>query len=356
MRIYQVLPTISYGDAVGNDALAILNILIDQGYETAIYAEGIDKRVDSKFVYSLKKFPKVYEKDIVLYHFSIGTELNYWIAKLKCRKILIYHNVTPFTFFKDYNRQLYNLTYQGKEGLEYLKDKIDYCWADSEFNKNDLIKNGYKCKIDVLPIIIPFQDYEKNPNNQVLKKYDDDWVNILFVGRIVPNKKFEDIIKAFYYYKTFINAKSRLILVGSHLGNEIYYNKLLAYVFQLGLSDVLFTGHIRFDEILAYYKIADVFLSMSEHEGFCVPLIESMYFDLPIIAYNAAAVPDTLNGSGILISEKNPALVAKLIESLVLDKGFRQSIISEERIRLEDYSYKKISSKLIELLKSFISK
>ena len=130
-----------------------------------------------------------------------------------------------------------------------------------------------------------------------MKLYDDDYVNILFTGRVVPNKKQEDVIEAFYYYKRFIQPKSRLILVGSFAGIDKYHDQLEAYVNKLGLEDVIFTGQIKFDEILAYYQLADLFLCMSEHEGFCVPIVEAMYFNVPVIARDTSAIAWTLAGS-----------------------------------------------------------
>ena len=171
---------------------------------------------------------------------------------------------------------------QGIKAAKRLAKTADYAIAVSEYNKQDLIRLGFTCDIEVLPILIPFEDYEKKPNAGVLRRYDDDYVNILFTGRIVPNKKQEDVIETFYYYKKYINPKSRLILAGSYVDVGKYHEKLELFARKLGLADVIFTGQIRFDEILAYYRLADVFLCMSEHEGFCVPLVEAMYFDVPM--------------------------------------------------------------------------
>ena len=136
---------------------------------------------------------------------------------------------------------------------------------------------------------------------------------------------------------------------------EKYYNRLLDYVKALELDDVIFTGHIKFPEILAYYKVADVFLCMSEHEGFCVPLVEAMFFDVPVIAYKSCAVPYTMGGSGILTDTKNPVEIAMLIDRIVNDSSLREFIISGQRKRLEDFSYDKIKDIFEKQLKNFIS-
>ena len=349
-----MLATISYGDAVGNDAFAIYHLLKEQGYDTAIYAEGIQSKLRKiKYIYSIDKL-SVQSEDVIIYHLSTGTRLNFLIDKYPCHKILIYHNVTPPHFFAPYNLTMYNFTYSGHEGMRYLGNKVDYCLADSEFNKQDLIKVGYKCPIDVRPILIPFQDYEKTPSSDIIKQYKDGWVNIIFVGRIVPNKKQEDVIKAFYYYKNYVNPNSRLILVGSYDGMEKYYDRLNNYISALNVQDVIFTGHIKFEEILAYYKIADIFLCMSEHEGFCVPLVEAMYFNVPIIAFRSTAIPDTLGGSGILVEDKDPVLIAKLIDRIVSDQSLRDAIIANQKIRLNDFSYENVSRCFINLLQKYL--
>ncbi len=339
MRIVQILSTIAFGDAVGNHTIAMRRLLEELGYDTEIYAQNIDHRLKKGTAKSIDHLKILNKRDIILYHMSMGTDLNYSIVNYPGRKIMVYHNITPYQYFYGYSKANYDLTYMGRDGLNFLKGKVERCFADSEFNKTDLIEAGYTCPIDVLPIIVPFDDYEKAPNQRVLRQYEDDWVNILFVGRIAPNKKQEDIIRAFAYYKAYVNPKSRLFLVGSYKGLEAYYRKLQQYVRDLGVGDVVFTGHTKFDEILAYYKLADVFLCMSEHEGFCVPLLEAMYFDVPIIAYKAAAVPETLGGSAIAVDDKQPAFIAKLIERLLNDRALREAVVKGQQERLKDFSY-----------------
>ncbi|MDE6102076.1 MAG: glycosyltransferase, partial [Ruminococcus sp.] len=171
---------------------------------------------------------------------------------------------------------------------------------------------------------------------------------------IAPNKKQENIIKTFYFYKK-TNPDSRLILVGSYAGMENYYERLETYVKALGLSDVIFTGHVKFSEILAYYRIADVFLCMSEHEGFCVPLTEAMFFNVPVIALNAGAVSGTLGGSGILLPDNDPVFASEMIEYTLNNSDFRRHITDGQKKRLADFSYKKTSRLFRTQLKKFIN-
>ena len=265
MKIIQLLPVIAFGDAVGNDTVALKRAISEMGYETEIYADVVDSRLPAGTAKDLSDgMPKLEKDDVLIYHLSTGSRLNYEMEKLNCRKMMVYHNITPPDFFRGYNENAVANCEKGLEEMRHLADKFDYCIADSEFNKNDLINAGYKCRIDVRPILIPFDDYKKKPDKNTAARCSDGWTNIVFVGRIVPNKKHEDIIAAFCYYKKHINPKSRLILAGNYGGFELYYERLKKYVKALELDDVIFTGHIKFPQILAYYSTADLFLCMKQ--------------------------------------------------------------------------------------------
>lgn len=355
MNIYQLLPVMAYGDAIGNETIALHHIIQAAGYSTHIYAEMmIRNRVSAEICSELKELKSVAEDDIIIYHLSTGSELNYKVTYYNCRLIVMYHNITPAHFFNGYSAKYYRNCRQGNAATEYLKDKVHYVLADSEFNRNELQKIGYTCNIDVLPILIPFKDYEQQPNKRVLEQFQDGRTNIIFTGRIAPNKKQEDIIAAFALYKKYYDSEARLFLVGDYLGMEQYYERLKQYIKELKVKDVNFTGHISFDEILAYYHVADFFLCMSEHEGFCVPLVEAMFFNIPIIAFNSTAVGSTLGGSGWLLDSKEPALVAAILNRLHKDETLRTAIIAQEQKRLLDFEYSKIQKQFCKYLQLFI--
>ncbi len=354
MRIYQILPELRYGDAVGNDARALCQVISEMGYKTGIYAIRIDKRLNSPMYRKISKLPRLSKDDIIIFNHCSGSELSAMLPKLSGRKLMIYHNITPPHFFVPYSIDSYNTTLKGYKQTELLKSEIEYVMAVSDYNAQDLRKMGYTCPITVRPILIPFEDYKNEPDKTVIEKYSDGYTNIIFVGRIAPNKKQEDVISAFSYYKKNINPKSRLIFVGSDNGMGIYSKALKQYVKALMLEDVIFTGHIKFSEILAYYSIADIFLCMSEHEGFCVPLVEAMFFGVPIIAYDSSAIAETLGGNGILIKEKDHVLTAMLLDRVMKDKALKSDIIKKQNDRLKDFSYEKVRSVFEYSLKSFI--
>ena len=231
MKIVQLLPTMSFGDAVSNDAEAIRKTLSDMGYETAVYASNIDPRLPEGSVRHWRQLKEIRSDDLLIYHGSTGDPLNRMVSSFNCRRMMIYHNITPPAYFRGYSRQAEELTQEGYNQIRALAGQFRYCVADSDYNRQELRKMGYTCPIDVCPILIPFGDYDAEPDRAVLERYrGDGWTNLLFVGRIAPNKRQEDVILAFRYYQKHYRPKSRLFLVGNDAGMERYRNQLDNYI------------------------------------------------------------------------------------------------------------------------------
>ncbi|MGH9222177.1 MAG: glycosyltransferase family 4 protein, partial [Vicinamibacterales bacterium] len=256
--------------------------------------------------------------------------------------VLIYHNITPPEFFVDINKELVRLCFRGRRELALYKTRCDLALGDSEYNRQELEALGFS-PTGVLDVIPDF-DHLCGPANYALAgAFDDDWVNVLFVGRVIPNKKFEDIIRAFHAYKTFFNPHSRLLLVGAHSGFERYVSMLHRFIARLGAREVHLVGHVSNEELTAYYELADIFVCASEHEGFCVPLVESFHMGVPVVAYAATAVPSTMDGAGILYTNKDPMFMAALINALVDDRQLADRIVdgqyaAVERLEAKDFA------------------
>jgi glycosyltransferase involved in cell wall biosynthesis len=355
MKIIQVLPTLSFGDAVGNDVLAIRDMIRGMGYETAIYADRIDKRLPKDSGIPIRAMPKIQEEDVLIYHGSTGDSLNLWITRLGGRKVMRYHNVTPPEFFRGYSEESRARSENGLREMRLSAWNYPYGISVSDFNRLDLRRLGFTCPIDTCPIVIPFSDYEKEPDEEVIRRYSGDgYVNLLFVGRIAPNKKQENVIRAFAEYQREYEKKSRLFLVGSSAGMEGYLERLQEYVKELGIEEsVIFPGQISFRAILAYYRIADVFVCMSEHEGFCVPIVEAMFFDKPIVALRAAAIPETLGKAGLLLEDSEPMIAAAAINRIVKDKDLQGLLKKERRKQLEKYTYEAVSKRMSGYIEKF---
>lgn len=346
-RIIQIVASLNFGDAVGNDVRAIARALNEAGYATGIFTMAIHPKIKDEGVYLINMLPELNENDLIIYHYATADELADIIKEAPCKVVLRYHNVTPPAFFHGYNEGAEKVTREGLDEIADLKDAIDYGMVVSDFNKKDLIDMGYQCPIAVAPILIPFKDYEQEPDKDVVTRYSDGKTNIVFVGRIVPNKKFEDVIACFAAYKEKYDSTARLFLVGNYQETDLYYQYLQDVIKKCGVEDVIFPGHIAFNAILAYYKIADLFLCMSEHEGFCVPLVEAMFFETPIVAYASTAIPGTLGGSGVLVETKEPEAVAEKMHQVITDQACREEIIEKQKRRLEDFSYDRIKEQIL---------
>ena len=201
----------------------------------------------------------------------------------------------------------------------------------------------------VLPILIPFDDYDTPPCSHTMKKYGDGCTNVLFVGRVVPNKKFEDVIRAFALYQRSFDAEARLILAGGEETLPSYARQLKAWAKALGARNVVFTGKIPFPELLALYRTASVFLCMSEHEGFCVPLLEAMYFDVPVVARRCAAVGETLGDSGVQLASASPEEATAAIRALMSSGEVREQVLAKQCLRLADFSHQRVMERAREV-------
>jgi len=244
------------------------------------------------------------------------------------------------------------ITRLGRQEAASLAGYTHLALADSEYNRLELVDFGFK-KTDVFPLFVDFEKYEQPVNPFVYDLYNDERTNILFVGRIVPNKRIEDLLRVVQYYKKFISPLIRLIIIGKTASLPKYYEALIRFMDELFLQpdEVVFTGHIPDAEMFAYYRASDVFLSLSEHEGFGLPFIESLVFDLPAVAYKCTAVPYTLGGGGVLVNGKDFRMLGELIHRLAADKELREKIIKGQRKRLDEFKSLDSQGKLLKHIK-----
>ncbi len=351
-EINQFLPAFHYGDAIGFEALSLKKYFLSVGIKSEIYAYHIDSAVSSEAKY----FEEYQDKDdIKIYHFAIPSGLTDFFISSKGKKILIHHNITPYKFFYRFRKDLFRIGYYGRKELNYLKSSINLAIGDSEFNRRELEKIGFT-KTATFPLMIDFSKYKRKPVPMLKKIFKDGKLNILTVGRIVANKKYEDIIKIFFYLKKYVHQDSRLIIVGNTSSDKKYFYALLDYInfFFLTPKDVFFTGHIPYDELLTYYQVSDLFISASEHEGFCLPLIESMIYELPVIAYNSTAIPYTLGKAGIKIRTKNPALIGELIYEIWKNSELNAKIVSLQNKRLKEIKEESSPHNFLKLIEDTI--
>jgi glycosyltransferase involved in cell wall biosynthesis len=249
----------------------------------------------------------------------------------------------------DVHPLLVQLCFLGRRELGLYANRCDLGLGDSEYNRQELEALGFAAT-GVLPVVPDFSHLSGPPNFMHAEQFDDEWVNLLFVGRTIPNKRLEDVIRWFQAYKRWFNPRSRLLFVGAQGGFERYMAMLNQLVARLNVTDVHFLGHVTNEELVAYYEIADVFLCASEHEGFCVPLIEAFHKGVPVIAYAATAVPATMDGGGVLIDNKDPIHVAALVDRIVTDSALQDRIVCSQDAALRRLESKDFGGTLLRFI------
>ena len=336
-RVHQLLAALAYGDAIGDEALAIQRHLRAAGFESDIFAEKVHPRM-AHLARPLWQYAQVSSPETVcVYHFSIGSAAGRMIFHAPDRLVAVYHNITPARFFLGFHPHLVGLCHHGRRELATFAPRTELALGDSEYNRAELEAAGFP-RTGVLPIVLDLARYRQPPSPVTGQLLAGDRTTLLFVGRVIPNKRIEDLIGAFALYRRH-DPRSRLLLVGDYRGHERYYARLRERARALGLSlteDVVFTGHVEHDDLLACYAAADLFLCLSEHEGFCVPLLEAMVFGLPVVAYDTGAVRETLRGAGVLLPDKDPEVVVEVLRRLRTDGPFRESVLAGERRALQD--------------------
>ncbi len=355
MAIHQFATSLTYGDAISDEMLEIQKTLRSKGYESEIFTRFYEPRMAS-LAHDFREYGKFSSSsNVVIFHFSIGSPVSKLFFRIPDKRIMIYHNITPYQYFLDYHRVLSRECYKGRLEIRRFVDKVDLALGDSEFNQKELKSFGYS-KTGVLPLLIDFSKFDRDDDPVIRETYSGRKWTILFVGRVIPNKKFEDVIRIFYFYKKYFNSDSQLLLIGDFRGMERYLYALQELVLKLDMEDVHFTGNVDFAELLSYFRLADVYLSMSEHEGFGVPLVESFYVGLPVVAYAAGAVEETLNGGGILLREKDFLRTAALLDQLQRGDSFRRAVLNSQKKALEKYSTDNVGRILLDHIKTVMKK
>lgn len=351
-KIHQLLAGADTGDAITNYAFEIRRTLLESGIESDIFAPaqnicfGVKDRIQT-----LSEFEsKARGNDILLYHFSVASRATDVYVTSRLRKVLCYHNITPEKYFQPYSDSMASLLRDGREELKILLNSSRLAVAVSEFNRKELEQMGCK-KSAVMPLAVTREYLETPPSKKTLKRMQDKKTNILFVGRIAPNKRFDDLILTFARYHNSINSDSRLILAGSYSNTLSYYESLKNICRNLNVTDsVVFTGKIPADELVAYYRTAHAFLCLSEHEGFCLPLIESMFFSVPVFALEKASVSETMGNAGVLINKMDYRTIAELINYVISNPEIKNKICERQKNRLEKFSHEVLKDNLQKLI------
>ena len=350
MILNQWVPAAHRGDAIGDSARRVRDLVRALGHESEVYALTIDDDLAGE----IRPFsdPAAKRGDLTIFHYALTSSMTAAFASLSGGRILQYHNVTPAAFFAPYDPALFRLASLGRQELATLVGHVELALGDSEYNRRELETLGF-APTGVFPIAVDTSRVTRPGGRPSLERMmDDELVNFLFVGRIAPNKRIEDHIRLAEHYKRYVDAYYRFIFVGRYDVVPGYYAAIRAQMaaFNLLNDRFIFTGAVPDEELAVYYRHAAVYISLSDHEGFCVPLLEAMAADVPVLAYAAAAVPDTLGGAGVQFAPKNFEYAAELLGALVFDDDLRARVVAGQRRRLADFGDARITRELASVI------
>ncbi len=326
--IAQVAPSMSDHDAISNYMFSVQDLLREEGVESDIYCAHVTPKLKSRVSDAYYINPEDYKA--IIYHHSIGDPVVEIVKDFKVPTILYYHNITPPGFFQNYSSRLYEVLSMGLEQLRELAAFCEVGIAASEFSEEELKSAAYK-KTGVIPIFFDTKRIESiSGEDSQVKEFlaPGEVTNILFIGRVTPNKSHKDLIKAYYLYHKYFNSMSRLNLIGKY-SEMRYVDELRMLIKKLDLGNNVHIGGMVNDLAWkTYYKYSDIFVSLSDHEGFFVPALEANYFEIPVVAYNAGAVPTTVGDGGIVLDTKNSAVVAETINKVLEDEKLKKELVA----------------------------
>lgn len=346
MIVNQWIPAAHRGDAVGDSARALRTLLREWGLESDIFALTIDDDVrDEARPWS---DPDARDGDVTILHYAVPSPMSTALATLPGVRALCYHNVTPPHFFAPFDAGLAGMTAAGLREIRTLVGRVDVAFGVSEYNRLDLEHMGFT-RTGILPLVVDTDRLTGAPRRPALEALlQDGLANILFVGRIAPNKRIEDHIRLAEVFKRYVDTQYRFIFVGKETAVPRYYDTIRALISEYRMlpDRFWFTGAVPDADLAAYYRNSHAYVSLSEHEGFCAPLVEAMAMDVPVLAYGAAAVPDTLDGAGVSFAPKDLEWAAELLGALIYDQPFREAVIEGQRRRREAFSLERLAERI----------
>lgn len=346
-RVDQVMAGFATGDATSNAALLIRDALRKIGYPSDIFA---DPRHIMSAGGAVCRPISEYEgtaDDRVIHHFGLWSPVTDHVMSLPSECILLYHNITPGHYFRGYNDDTATVLDKSRERLPALMERCIACWADSEYNASELRTIGHP-HIRVFPL--PFAPSNAEPNHALRQRLAGPLTTILSVGRIAPNKRLEDLILAFAAYNKQHNPCSRLFLVGSDRSAPRYVTYLKWLTHECNVPNVCFEGFVWPDALATYYSLADIYVSTSVHEGYCLPLVEAMAYDIPVIARETGGTPEAMGGAGITYKNLSPQRLAGLMHVTLTDAGLRSEILASQQQRIEHERSRHLAAELAGLL------
>jgi glycosyltransferase involved in cell wall biosynthesis len=343
VAIHQFHQSSSFGDAVTQSLLLTRELLRALGFESEIFVAQRDPRLGDE-LRDYREYPAS-SANVLLVHHSIGHDLIEWVLGLPDRKVLVYHNITPPEFFPD-DQWFRSYVELGRAQLRQYRPATLAAFCDSQFNADELTALGYDA-VTVLPLLLVTDELCDAPWNRNLVEANADVVTLLFVGRLERNKCQHELIDVFRLVHRWLGRSTQCVLVGNYNPCTAYVHELRQKAAALGLADrINLAGHVSREDLYAWYRTANVFVCLSEHEGFGVPLLEAMTFGVPVIAHRSSSVPSTLGGAGILVDGKPLPEIAALVCRLADDEALRRRVVERQLARAAAFSRTRLRGQL----------
>lgn len=344
-RVDQLMAGAAVGDATSNAALLIRDRLREMGVESNLYV------LPEHIMPALREECRdiaTYQagaKDVALYHYGIASPATDLFLASAARKILIYHNITPASFFKGYSDEQVAQLDRARRELPGIAQACERVWSDSAYNAGEVRAMGID-SVDVFPL--PYDPDSAAPaaDPAVLALHSAPLTTLLTVGRMAPNKRIEQLIRAFAIYHRAFNPYSRLVIVGSHRSAPKYATYLRLLTDQLNVPNVCFQGYVWPAALSAVYQMADLFVSASDHEGYCLPLLEAMTHGIPVISKRTGGTPEAMGNGGILYENLSAQELAGLLHAVTSDNPLRQTVLDSQEKRIREVRARDLNNEL----------
>ena len=333
-RIDQLLAGFADGDAISNAAVIIRDAVRAMGHASEIYAPM--DRVSPPLRASCRPLDEYAPPSdaVSVCHYGISSPATPPFLAARTKKILIYHNITPPEFFDGFDDAVAGQLRGARAELKEVAEQADVVWAVSRFNASELEGMGVP-SVQVFELPFDTKRLDTPPDEELLARRRAPLTTLLFTGRIAPNKRVEDLIQAFAWYHKSINPQSRLLVVGSNRSCPRYYTMLRMMAGDLDIPNVCLEGFASQAGISAYYQVSDLYVCTSEHEGYCLPLLEAMYKGLPVVSRAGGGIPEAMDGAGVLYDDLHHRQLAELFHILLSDSGMRERILTGQRERVQ---------------------
>ena len=352
-RVDQIQVGFAEGDAISAEALILQRILRGWGLASDVFA-------DPRFVSPLSRDVcrplsdyAAAPGDVVLHHYSIASPAVEVFLRSPARKILVYHNITPERFYRGYDDGVADRLREARAVMPALVARADALWAVSAYDAEEL-RALTPAAVRVFPLLFDPASLDRAPDANVRKKFPVPMTNILFVGRMAPNKRIEDLIRAFAWYYWTLNRNSRLMIVGSERSAPRYYLMLRMLALEYNVPNVCFERYASTHGLPGYYRLADLFVTASDHEGYCLPVVEAMHRGVPVVARRTGGIPEAMGQGGVLYEDATPRELAVLMHRAISDVALRKEILASQDRRMAELRARRPEEELKALLADFL--